>query len=385
MVKHLGCIVAITWGNLGPIVLGQTNAPVLVEVFVSGQDGFHTFRIPSLIVTKGGTVLAFAEGRQSRRDQSENKIVLKRSADGGKTWSAMQVIADRGKSSLNNPCAVIEQKSGRVFLMYQSYPEGVAERSLQLEPGYDGPKAVRSWLIHSDDDGASWSPPQDVTPSCKKATEATTIASGPGIGIQLMRGSHAGRLIMPFNEGPPGRWNVYAVFSDDGGKTWQMGERPPGAHVPNEKGVMTSLVNEVQMVELPDGAVMLNSRSYSGHRLRKVAVSRDGGVAWSKVEDESDLREPRCMASILRWSFDKSVILFSNPDASDRFNGTIRASFDDGRTWPVKKVLVPGKFAYSCLTRLPDGRVGCLYETGEKDAYEKIKLAIFPLEWLTGQ
>ena len=349
---------------------------------LSGQDGFHTYRIPSVVVAKSGAVLTFAEARKTRTDQAENKIVLKRSTDGGATWGAMQIIADAGKSSLNNPCAVVEQQTGRVLVMYQSYPAGVHEFKKTTVTGCQGPNVVRSFLITSDDDGKTWSAPRDVT-CAVKSDYATTIASGPGIGIQLTRGKHAGRLLMPFNEGPPGKWNVYAAFSDDRGETWKMGGRPPGSLVVNDKGNTNSLVNEVQMVELADGSVMLNSRSGGGHRLRKVAGSADGGATWSKIEDDAGLREPRCMASVLRYSFDKSVILFSNPDASERNNGTIRASFDEGKTWPVKQVLEPGKFAYSCLTKLTDGQIGCLYETGEKDAYERIVFARFPLSWLT--
>ncbi len=365
------------------VAAAQANEPKRTDVFVSGQEGFQTFRIPSVLVTKSRMVLAFAEGRKTRGNQSENKIVLKRNTDGGATWSALQVIADGGKSSLNNPCAVIEQASDRVFLMYQSYPPGVCDHNKDLAPGYDSERIVRSWLLTSDDDGKTWSQPQDVTRSCKAATEATTIASGPGIGIQLTRGPHTGRLIIPFNEGPFGRWNVYAVYSDNCGKTWQMGQRPPGAHVANSKGGETSLVNEVQMVELADGAVMLNSRSYGGKRLRKTAISQDGGVTWSPVVEDEHLREPRCMASILRYSFDKSTLLYSGPDSSERRNGAIRVSYDEGKTWPVKKVIERGLFAYSCLTRLADDRIGCLYETGVKDSYEKIVFTTFSPNWLT--
>ncbi|MBM3860656.1 MAG: exo-alpha-sialidase [Verrucomicrobia bacterium] len=354
---------------LGLLMLAAI-APQRVDVFVSGQEGFHTFRIPSVIVTKGGAVLAFAEGRRSREDQSENKIVLKRSADNGTTWSSIQVIADAGQGSLNNPCAVVEQTSGQVFLMYQSYPPGQREGN------------VRCWVTSSNNDGKTWSPPQDVTSSCKAPAETAAVASGPGIGIQLVNGSRAGRLIMPFNEGPRGMKNVYAVFSDDQGKTWQTGKRAPGAHVVNSKGNTTSLVAEVQMVELSDGAVMLNSRSWGGRRLRKTAVSRDAGVTWSPVGEDEHLRDPRCMASVLRYSFDKNILLYSGPDSSDRRNGAVRASHDDGKTWPVKKVLEPGKFAYSCLTRLPDGQIGCLYETGATDAYERLVFAIVSIEWL---
>ena len=366
--------------SLGAILIG---AAALVDVFVGGREGFNTFRIPSVVVTKNGTVLAFAEGRKGRGDQSENKIVLKRSADSGATWLPVQLLADGGKNSLNNPCAIVEQVSGRVLLMYQMYPADVKEFNKELQPGCDGEHIVRSFIIHSDDEGKTWSSPADITRSCKRPTEATTVASGPGIGIQLQRGPHAGRLIFPFNEGPPHLWNVYAVYSDDRGATWKLGNRAPDARVPTAKGGAISLVNEVQMAELSDGSVMLNSRRYGGKRLRKTAVSTDGGVIWSSIVEDENLRDPGCMASILRYSFDRSTLLYSGPDSSTRRNGTVRVSYDDGKSWPVKKVLDPGLFAYSCLTRLADGRVGCLYETGAKDACEKIVLATFPLDWLT--
>jgi sialidase-1 len=353
------------------------------DVFVGGQEGFPTYRIPSVVVSTNGTVLAFAEGRKSRNDQAENKLVLKRSTDNGATWLPLQIIADSGKNSLNNPCAVVERTTGRVLLMYQSYPAGIAEFSPELGTGTNGLNIVRSWLITSDNDGKTWSPPQDLTRFCKFPTNASTIASGPGIGIQLQHGPKAGRLIIPFNEGPPHHWNVYAVFSDDHGKTWQMSHRAPGSLTTTSKGNETSLVNEVQMVELADGSVMLNSRSYGGKRLRKTAISTDAGVNWSKIEEDEHLREPRCMASVLRYSFEPSIILYSGPDSSERRNGVIRTSHDEAKTWPMKKVLEPGKFAYSCLTRLADGRIGCFYETGHDAAYEKIAFVAIPLDWLT--
>ena len=354
-------------------------APQHVDVFVSGQDGFHTFRIPSVVVTTNGTVLAFAEARRSQSDQSENKIVLKRSTDGGQTWGVMQLIADSGKASLNNPCAVVDQTTGRVVLMYQNYPPGA--REFKKTTARNAGRAIRTWVTTSDDNGRTWSTPGLL--DSVQSEKAATTASGPGIGIQLTRGPHAGRLIIPFNERVGSLFGVYAAYSDDKGASWKMGQRAPGAIIPDGKGGQVSLVNEVQMVELSDGAIMLNSRAMGGRHLRKIDVSHDGGMTWSNVKDDPTLREPRCMASILRYSFDESIILFSNPDSAKRNNGTIRASFDEGKTWPVKRVLEPGLFAYSSLTRLPDGMVGCLYETGAKVACERIVFARFPLTWLT--
>jgi sialidase-1 len=370
---------------LMPLISGLALAgqPEFSDVFVAGADTYPSIRIPSVVVTKKGTALAFAEGRAVHTDQAANDIILKRSSDQGRTWGALQLIHDDGANSLNNPTAVVEGQSGRVFLMYQRVPAHLKERSRDIETGYDGTNVYRNLLVWSDDDGATWSKPLDVTRTTKRPDHATTVASGPGIGIQLSRGAHRGRLIIPFNEGPYGQWNDYAVFSDDRGLTWSYGENVPGALVPDPKLGQRSQMNEVQMVELSDGSVRLNSRQFAGAKVRKTAVSRDGGVTWSPAEDVPALRDPSCNASILRYSYDdgagRGKILYCGPDSLKRDTGTVHLSLDDGATWPVKRVLWPGSFAYSVLTKLPDGSVGCLFET---DGANRIIFARFPLAWL---
>ncbi len=358
--------------------------PQFSDVFVSGRDNYKSIRIPSVIVTRPGTVLAFAEGRAAATDQAQNDIILKRSSDGGKTWGPLQLIHDDGAHSLNNPTAVVEQQSGRVFLMYQRIPAHLKEHSTNTETGFEGTNIYRNLLVWSDDDGRTWTRPLDVTRSTKRATNATTIASGPGIGIQLTRGAHRGRLILPFNEGPFYQWNNFAVYSDDRGATWKFGENVPGTFVPDAKMGKRSQLNEVQMVELSDGSMRLNSRQFAGAKVRKTSISKDGGATWSPVQDVPALRDPSCNASILRYSFDdgsgQGRILFSGPDSARRDNGTLYLSLDDGATWPVKRVLWPGSFAYSVLTRLPDGMVGCLFEA---DNYGRILFARCSLDWLT--
>jgi sialidase-1 len=331
-------------------------------------------------------VLAFAEGRAFASDQAHNKILLKRSADGGKSWSPPQIVAADGDNSLNNPTAVVDRNTGRIWLMFQRIPAHLREGSAEIATGYEGTNVYRNFLIWSDDDGVTWSQPRDVTRSTKRPVGATTVASGPGLGLQLTRGRFRGRIIIPFNEGPFWRWNDYAVFSDDSGATWHCGETVPGALLTDARGKIRSQVNEVQMVELSDGSVMLNSRQFAGAKVRKTAVSHDGGASWSPVTDVPELRDPSCMASIFRYSFayggERNCLLFSGPDSDRRRNGTIHASFDDGKSWPVKKVLWPGSFAYSVLTRLPDGDVGCLFEA---DDCTCIIFARFPLSWLVTQ
>jgi sialidase-1 len=126
---------------------------------------------------------------------------------------------------------------------------------------------------------------------------------------------------------------------------------------------------------------MLNSRQYAGAKCRKISISHDGGATWSPIEDSPELRDPSCMASVLRYSFagdgHPGVLLYSGPDAAKRENGTIRISNDDGKTWPIKRTLVPGSFSYSVLVKLADNSVGCLFESDGD-----IRFANFDLDWI---
>ena len=371
------CLAALS-GPVHSFAAPSAPALPLVDVFINGRNGYPAFRIPALITTRGGLLLAFAEGRASLHDHARNDIVLKRSTNGGKTWGPLQVVHEDGTNSLGNPTAVLVRETGRVLLMYQRYAAGFDEH--KAEPGLDGPRICRTFTQHSDDEGATWSKPLEVTTQVKRSTVVTSTATGPGIGIQLARGKHAGRILMPFNQGPYGKWKVYAAMSDDGGKSWRYGETAPeGA---------AGYANEVQFVELNDGSVMLNARNQGGgERLRKISISRDGGETWSTTRHDAALIEPVCQASILRHPGHgdpaRDVFLFSNPATqTGRTNGTIRLSRDEGKTWPVSRVLFPGGFAYSCLASLPDGVVGCLFE---RDGMKKVSFARFTVGWVEGK
>ncbi len=351
---------------------GPGPKPWMTPVFREKKDGYPRIRIPSLVVTNKGALLAFAEGRQGG-DHSRNDIILKRSSDGGKTWGPLQVVWDAGKKCLNNPCAVVLRKTGRILLVFQMYPSRAGERG--VKPGLEGEDICRCLLTWSDDDGKTWADPRDITRQVKRPKRVTSIASGPGIGIQLTRGKYKGRILVPFNQGPYGDWRVYAAWSDDGGKTWTYGKTAPEG----SKGHG----NEVQFVERRDGSILLNCRSAGGSRLRKRAVSQDGGRTWSPLEDDPGLPEPQCMASILRYSWPeegKSRILYAGPGTKKgRKMGTLRVSYDEGKTWPVSRVIYPGGYAYSCLAKLPGGDIGLLFE---KDGYKSITFARIPLSWL---
>ncbi|MEZ4824699.1 MAG: sialidase family protein [Bacteroidia bacterium] len=351
------------WFSLWP---STGNLPDYHDVFVSGKEGYHTYRIPSVVCTRSGILLAFAEGRINVSDHAQNDLVMKRSTDGGLTWGPLVVLQQEGENSLNNPQAVV-LNNGQILLVYNRYPKEGGEHFVQ--PGLSGDSICRTFLIRSKDEGKTWSAPREITAQIKRPTWATSTAAGPGIGIQLTRGAYKGRIIMPFNQGPYGKWSVYAAYSDDNGKNWSYGEigfeDSPG------------MGNEVQVVERSDGSILLNARNQGGNKYRKTAISRDGGQNWTGLIEDAELPEPQCMGSILRYSFEEngnaSVILFSNPASqTGRENGTLKISYDEGETWPGAIPVYDGSFAYSCLTKLPDGTVGVLFEA---DKYHRIVFA----------
>jgi len=343
----------------------------MVDVFVGGQEGYNTYRIPAIAQLESGRMLAFAEGRGSGADNGINDIVMKSSDDLGATWNPLQLVDDQPGRSLNNPC-VVEVRSGlhagRVIAMYQSYPTGCGETC--VVPGYKGENICRTFVKTSDDGGASWSAAVDVTSSVKRPTIVTSVASGPGVGIQLRHGPNAGRLIMPFNQGPFGAWACYAVYSDDGGDTWQYGDIAANGSA--------GTGNEVQMVERADGTVMLNSRQFSGGGWRKTAVSSDGGATWTALANDDELPDPSCMAGIVALTdpidgFAQSRLVFSGPNsASARSNGFAWMSYDGGVSWPVKSRVYVGAFAYSLPVPVDCDRFGVFFE---KDGYTRITLA----------
>ena len=339
------------------------------DVFVGGQGGHPVYRIPSALRLEGapspGRIVAMAEARGSMADVGSNDLVMRTSDDGGVTWSAQRTVLHVDGRSMNNPCLVQSVRGphpGRLLLMAQSYPERCDERCVQ--PGFEadptGDRTCRTVVVHSDDAGTTWSAPREVTRQVKRAAIVTSTATGPGIGIQLANGPHAGRILMPFNEGPFDRWNVYSAVSDDGGDTWRMGDVAPTPR--------PGRANEVQFFERRDGTVVLNARQHHGARRRATAESRDGGMTWSAIADVPELPDPQCMAGVV--SLGGGVVAFSGCDSeSRRALGTLWISRDDGRTWPAKMLVEPGGFAYSVPVALGGGKVGVLHETA---GYERI-------------
>ncbi len=351
----------------------EPQAP-LAKAVVFQWSKPHGYRIPALAVSRRGTILAFGERRVGLADHAQNDIVLRRSEDGGTTWQAEQVLVDEGGDSLNDPCVIV-LSSGRILLRYTRFPQGVhtyQSKEMQIaEPGYGGPKNVRMYLIWSDDDGRTWSEPREVT---RQMRRETAIAVGsPGVGIQLTRGSHAGRILFPNYEFyPTGKGRTRTLnsisYSDDGGKTWQLSG-------PIDNGPEPGYGGEAQIVELADGSVLMSARSEgSSQPYRRLTVSRDGGVTWSPERFAKDLMTPPCMSSVVRQRLPEEdqagLLVHSLPNTQrSRSNGTLFVSRDEGATWEKLRVIEPNDFAYSCLARLPNGDIGCLYET---ERYRKI-------------
>ena len=354
----------------------EAAEPHSSDVFISGIGGCHTYRIPSLICTPKGTLLAFCEGRKfSGEDQTPTDLVLKRSLDGGKTWGPMQVLVRAAAEAAMDPTAVIDRATGAVILVYDRWPELALnhwppdDRDYQQRVPGLGRDSVTTWVATSSDDGATWSTPRDITIMTKKAEWTQTI-HGPGVGIQ----THSGRLVIPCAnlKGDNAWWN-YAIYSDDCGKTWRLSDNEVGPGV-----------DESQIVELADGTLLLNMRGGPHKGCRFGATSKDGGKTWSEMFGIPELPDPCCEGSILRYTWadqhGKSRILFCNPGtAQGRHTGTVRLSYDETKTWPVAKVIVKDAFAYSSLTAMPDGTIGCLFEgQGNKIAFLSLSL-----DWLS--
>ena len=328
-------------------------------VFRSGADGYHTFRIPALVSTRKKTLLAFCEGRRGGRGDSGNiDIVVKRSRDHGRTWSAALPVADFGGDTIGNPAPVVDRATGVIWLALTRNPGDTTEKQILAREG-SGTRTV--WMTSSHDDGRTWSAPQDIT-GTTKLPEWTWYATGPGSGIQTRSGRlliacDHNRGVTPASE----RWS-HVIYSDSHGAAWKLG------------GSAGPQCNECAAIELSDGSLQLNMRSYAGRHRRLISSSRDGGLTWTTPADDEALVEPVCQASLIRYGRDK--LLFANPASTQRERMTVRLSRDGGHTWPVERLVHAGPSAYSNLVELPKGGVGLLYEKGEKSPYESIVFAM---------
>lgn len=334
----------------------DVSSLVKTKVFEAGDDNINTYRIPALISTKAGTLLLFCEARKySWRDHKNTAIVVKRSTDSGKTWSAMDIVAsDNYIGAYSCPTPVVDYETGKIFVLMNYW-----------QPNSSDPTMNTAWLVSSTDDGLTWSEPQNVS--------ATMVASGyalqgvgVGCGIQMKGGNYEGRMIIPTRQIDRKTKKIFnrTVYSDDHGETWKVGE-------------CASKNGEHEIAESPLGILVMNSRS--GDK-RLIAKSTDGGNSWSNMEAHPTLRSviDGCQASILAKD---SVMLFTSPkggsysDGSvkvdDRCNFTIYRSLDTGITWKTEQLLYQNASGYSSLTSLPDGRICVAFEAGDHYGFVK--------------
>ena len=377
-----------------PLLLGAQPAPAhenaaprfdSINLWNARQGGYETYRIPGILITKRGTVLAYTSARTAPGDWADIDIVMRRSTDNGRTWTPSRVLAGEKKGVTDNPVAISDIQTGSVHFLFQH-------------------DYARCYYMRSDDDGKTFTKPVDITPvfeQFRPEYDWHVIAPGVGHALQLK----SGRLLVPIwmsigtPTGPNSRAHrpsaVATIYSDDHGRTWRR-----GAIILNSTEEWPN-PSESMAVQLSDGRVMMNIRNESPKRRRLVSISPDGISNWSTPRFDDQLFEPICAASIIAAPSisdpRKPILLFSNPDSEDiagtdkapfraRQFLTVRTSTDDGATWATKKLIDPGVTGYSDLAVSRDGTIFVLYESGAINGSETNNahetLARFNRAWL---
>ena len=361
-----------------------------IPVFVSGTEGHKSYRIPAIIGLPNGNLLAFCEGRvNGAGDFGDINIVMKRSSDDGKTWTALQTIVDADSLQAGNPAPVVDltdpaYPKGRIFLFYNTgnNHEGEVRKGHGLR---------EAWYKTSTDNGATWSEAVNITtqvhrpkqPQVNAAYNFTedwrSYANTPGHAMQFQNGKYKGRIFVAANHsaGKPQKqfadYAAHGYYTDDHGKTFHLGEtvNMPGS-------------NESMASELSGDKLMMNSRNQRGDvRARIISVSSDGGATWDTTYFDQTLVDPVNQGSILTIDSKKgkNIIAFCNAaDTKRRDNLTLRISCDDGKTWNksyvIDKSTEGGKgdyTAYSDLVKLDKKKIGVLYE---RDGYKEIVFTV---------
>lgn len=365
----------------------ETSVP-----FRAGTEGYASFRIPACVRVPDGTLLAFAEGRvHSSGDTGDIDIVQRTSPDGGLTWGELRVVAVYGPGTAGNPAPVVVPVGGgtdqpaRVLLVFvTNAAEATEERIRRGEIGAEDGRRV--WVQDSEDCGATWSEPREITVTAKLPAWRW-YATTPGHALLLTRGQYAGRIVVAANhsippsggdDGADGTYNGgHDLLSDDGGLNWRIGYVDD-----NPDGYVN--VNETTAAELPDGDVYFNTRTQGDAPAHRAdARSADGGASLLRpFQPQPALAAPVVEASVLQLC-DPDVLLFSAPaDPEQRRQMTVRASTDGGANWRAVHAVDDSPAAYSDLVRIDPDTVGLLYETGETGPYSTITFRRIPVEEL---
>ncbi|MCB9585308.1 MAG: exo-alpha-sialidase [Polyangiaceae bacterium] len=342
---------------------------------------YHSFRIPSIVRSTKGTLIAFAEGRQcSAADYGNINLVYKRSFDDGKTWTNLAEVVGSGAGTWGNPTAVVDEDTGTIWLFMNWNAENISQN-----PGTNpctgnpttavGPGDRPVYLSKSTDDGATWTKPVNMTATLQPNGNAWD-AVGPGVGIYTSVGATAGRLIVPAIQ--------RNIYSDDHGVTWKYKSIPGGT-------------SEGTVVELSDGKLQRNDRA-TGSRWNTAARRwlSTGTIEGSfpAFAPHDTLLDPRVEGSAIRYSTNPHRIFFLNPASTvGRCKMRVRISYDDGATWPISRQLHDTLTAqetcdknlggYSSMTKTADFHVAALVERIEADgSHRGIEVHRFNLPWV---
>jgi len=368
------------------------------DIFTAARENYNYYRIPALIQTKKGTLLAFCEARNtepdfynaatfpnapvgSGKDTGDIDLVVKRSEDGGATWSELQVLYNDQHNTCGNPAPVIDQETGRIILFWcwQRYPSKLNSDIISNIPDDHTRRVMYSY---SDDDGLTWTGPIDLTPSVKEA-DMNWYATGPCHAIQKQTNPYKGRIIIPANHRLKSSVDKnhnysHCIYSDDHGKTWKLG------------GKTAVGGNESCIVELGDGNIMTMMRVAETDvnvKNRAYSISRDGGDTWGEFKVVESLIDPGCQGSVANWfegGKPSNTLLVSNCcHKSSRSNLCISVSLDNGANWNMVKQVWSGRAAYSDILVLGDGSVCVMYEYGsgmfgKANPNEKIGFVRYP-------
>jgi sialidase-1 len=350
------------------------------DLFTARQGGYHTYRIPGMVRTLDGTLLAYVAGRdQDIWDYGNYDTILRRSTDNGQTWSPPEVFMDVDKSTVDNCILIVDRlQKGVVHHLYCT-------------------DYAHTYYRRSTDNAKTFSPAVEIKkPFAEFAAEYKFIlqATGPGHGIQL----ESGRLLVPVWFSPEKQQfpsAVSVIYSDDHGQTWNRGP------IIVRSGDPATHPMEGVVAQLSDGRVMMNIRNEAEAHRRAVAYSPNGATDWTVPAFDPKLPNPICFGSLLAVPSEvagaKGLLLFSNLDNvaravdigpkhyCDRKNLTVKLSLNDGADWAKSLVIEPGFSGYSDLCLSPDGTVYCLYERGALSSYydpAAIALARFSLREL---
>jgi sialidase-1 len=372
---------------LPAISLASERSTVIIHR--QGDANCHTFRIPAIARTVEGTLLAVYDMRyESRRDlQGHMDIGLSRSTDGGQTWKPPRKIMDMGEfgglghdqNGCSDPNILVDRNTGEIFVsaVWTHGKPGTHQwRDNGSEPGHGIAKSTQFMVVRSTDDGITWSKPGNLTGELKDP-KWYLFAPAPGNGITMSDGV----LVVPAQgRDEKGRPFSNIMWSSDHGDTWAVSEPA------------RSDTTECAVAELSDGSLMLNMRDNRNRKDksktngRAVSVTHDRGRSWSThSSDHGALPEPVCMASLIAHQLadGRRVLFFSTPPSrARRENMTVRASLDDGKTWPSKKQVLLDKNggAYSSLVMIDDTTLGILYESSVADlVFQTMKLSEFGL------